>query len=151
MPPDPRPELARNSGAMAASRLAAAVASLIAVPVIIHDLGLARFGVWESMVAIASLSTILTGPMGGTLLWRMSLAWGEQNGTTIRRLILVGFAGALILIVVLLPIGLVMRPFVARFLQVELPQATMVQSLFMGLVSLAFLTAINETLGALNS
>jgi O-antigen/teichoic acid export membrane protein len=136
---------------MAASRFVAALTSLVAVPFIIHDLGLTRFGVWESMVAMASLSSILTSPMGGTLLWRMSLAWGKQDGTAIRRLMLTGFAGALILSIVLLPIGLLIRPFVSRFLQVGIPEASTVQTLFLGLVALVFLTAINETLGALHS
>jgi O-antigen/teichoic acid export membrane protein len=136
---------------MAASRFVAALASLVAVPVIIHDLGLARFGVWESMVAIVSLSTIFTSPMGGTVLWRMSLAWGERDGESIRRLMLAGFACALILSVVLIPIGLLLRPFLSSFLQVDAADTRTVQALFMGLVVLVVLTAINETLGALNS
>jgi len=149
--PDHRSELARNSGAMAASRLIAASASLVAIPLVIRDLGLVRFGLWESIVAIASLSTTITGPGGGTLLWKMSVAWGEQDGPALRRLLRAGAVGTLILTVVLLLIAVLMRPLVIRFLRVTNSEAGIVQTLFVALVALVFLTGINETLGALNS
>src|SRR5947207_12374076 len=111
---DPLSELALNGSSLAASRSIAAVASLIAVPVVIHDLGLVQFGVWESMLAITSLSTIITGPIGATLLWRMSLACGQQDGLALRRLVRAGVAGALIVTVALLPLGFLLRSLVSR-------------------------------------
>jgi O-antigen/teichoic acid export membrane protein len=148
---DPRSQLRRNSGAMAVSRFLAAVASLLAVPVIIHDLGFTRFGVWESMVALVSLTTILTAPAAGTLLWRMSMAWGERDRRTLIRLLWAGIAGAFTLTVVLVPIAVLLRHFVSRFLGMGSADAATVQTLFLGLVVLVLITTVNDTLGALNS
>jgi O-antigen/teichoic acid export membrane protein len=147
----PLSDLIRNAGGLAASRFAAAIASLIAVPVIIHHLGLVAFGTWELLVAVASLSTVVTGPLSGTLLWRMSLAWGQGDATVLRRLVRAGLVAGVLVTAVLIPATLLGGGAVSRLVHASASQADLVQALLFGLVLLTALTVTNDTLGALNS
>lgn len=136
---------------MAASRAVAAITSVVAVPFIVRDLGWTRFGLWEAIVALSSVSTLITGPAGGTLLWRMSLAYGAGNRRTLRLLVRAGVWGALLLLGVLFPIAALFRTAVGRFLRVEAGEAETVGRVFLVLAALVFVTGINETLSALNA
>jgi O-antigen/teichoic acid export membrane protein len=151
VPSQPSADLAVNGGGIAVSRLIAAVASFLAVPAIVHYVGVIQFGVWESLLAMASLGTVVTGPAGGTLLWRMSRAWGARNGQAVRRALRDGIVGAVTIGGVSLIVGFMSRRLVTHVLRLESDEARLAELLFIGLSGLLFFTAVNETLGALNA
>jgi O-antigen/teichoic acid export membrane protein len=148
---DFRSGLSRNSGAIAAARLASALTSVVAIPFVIGELGLARFGLWESIVALVSLTALVTDSVAGTLLWKMSHAWGGGDGRALQGLVRFGLAASVVLPGVLVPAALLLQPGVAAFLGVAIPDAGQVGRVFVALVALVVLSGINGTMGALNS
>ena len=121
------------------------------LPFIIRDLGLAKFGLWEAIVALASLSTLITDPAGGTFLWRMSLAWGEGDEPMLRRLVRLGIVLSFVLPVVMVPCALLLQSSVTRLFGVDQADGAAVRTAFVCLVAMVVFSGINGTLGALNS
>lgn len=96
--------LAINSGTTAVCRVVQAVVMVVAVPVVISKLGLAGYGVWETIVALSASATLLLGPLTGTLLWRGSLAHGSGDPLAMRRTAGVGLTATFVLLVCTLPV-----------------------------------------------
>lgn len=109
--------LAINSGTIAVCRLIQAVVAIVAVPVVIHKLGLAGYGVWETIVALSASATLLMGPLTGTLLWRASTAHGVEDQVAMSRTAGIGITISGILLVCALPVFLVAHPL-ARMVHV---------------------------------
>jgi O-antigen/teichoic acid export membrane protein len=60
--------------------------------VVLSKLGLSGYGSWETMMAIAALVMVFQTTINGTLVWRMSGAYGSGDLAGIRRLMGVGIA-----------------------------------------------------------
>jgi uncharacterized membrane protein len=58
---------------------------IAAVPVVISKLGLAGYGVWETIIALSASATLLMGPLTGTLLWRAAVAHGAGDQIAMHR------------------------------------------------------------------
>lgn len=85
----------RNGATIAIARLLAAVTAIAIVPVIIHQLGLAGYGVWETLFAVTSLVTMTLGALGTTFLWKISQI--DASGNVPEAVRLVGVAVFLVL------------------------------------------------------
>jgi O-antigen/teichoic acid export membrane protein len=77
--------LYRNSALALASRIITALATLCLVPFIILRLGIAGYGIWESIVSFGIILFILQNVISNTLLWWMSQAYGRGDHETISR------------------------------------------------------------------
>ena len=78
--------LLANSGLIIAARAVTACLSLATIPVVVSRLGVVGYGTWEALLALASLTAVLQGAISGTLVWRVSEAYGSGDMAEIRRL-----------------------------------------------------------------
>jgi O-antigen/teichoic acid export membrane protein len=100
---DIRKQLFLNSGLLGLSRFLSTCTSLITVPVVLSKLGLAGYGSWETMMAIAALVMVFQTTINGTLVWKMSGAYGNRDLDGIRRLMGVGIGVVLGMFVLVTP------------------------------------------------
>ena len=61
--------LVKNILAETAARMVTIILGLVAVPITISHLGLAGFGAWESVLAVASLGAVVFAPIASCVLW----------------------------------------------------------------------------------
>jgi O-antigen/teichoic acid export membrane protein len=104
-----RKQLFINSGLLGVSRFLSTCTSLVTVPVVLSRLGLSGYGSWESMMAIALLVTVFQTTISGTLVWKMSTAWGNNDLSEIRRLMRVGIGVVLVMFALVTPLAWAMR------------------------------------------
>lgn len=86
------------------------VVSLVGVPVIISKLGLTGYGIWETILALSASTTLLLGPLTGTLLWRGSLAYGSRDAEAMRRTVGSGLLVTTVLLICASPVLWLARP-----------------------------------------
>jgi O-antigen/teichoic acid export membrane protein len=82
---------------------------LVTVPVVLSRLGLGGYGGWEAMMAIAALVMVFQTTISGTLVWRMSGAYGNGDLGGIRRLTGVGIAVVIGMFALITPFVWAMR------------------------------------------
>ena len=99
-----RRRLLQNSALIFASRFLTTAISLVCVPVIVKQLGIAGYGTWETLLAIATLSAMFSGPIGGTVLWKASVACGAHDVEEVKRAVRLGIGGILMLLVAITPL-----------------------------------------------
>ena len=98
-----RKQLFINSGLLGLSRVLSTCTSLVTVPVVLSKLGLGGYGSWEAMMAIAALVMVFQTTINGTLVWKMSGAYGNGDLVGIRRLMGVGIGAVLCMFAVVTP------------------------------------------------
>jgi O-antigen/teichoic acid export membrane protein len=98
-----RKQLFINSGLLGLSRILSTCTSLVTVPVVLSKLGLDGYGSWEAMMAIAALVMVFQTTINGTLVWKMSGAYGNGDLVGIRRLMGVGIGAVLCMFAVVTP------------------------------------------------
>src|SRR4051794_31156419 len=94
-----------NSGLIVVARVVTACLSLVVIPVLVSRLGVAGYGTWEALLALASLGAVFQFAISGTLVWRVSDAYGHGDVAEIRRVARLGAAAYLALFVVLWPVA----------------------------------------------
>ena len=99
-----RNQLFINSGLLGLSRFLSTCTSFVTVPVVLSRLGLAGYGGWEAMMAIAALVTVFQTTINGTLVWRMSAAYGNRDLAEIRRLMGMGIGVVLEMFALVTPV-----------------------------------------------
>jgi O-antigen/teichoic acid export membrane protein len=99
-----RKQLFINSGLLGIARLLSMGTSLVTVPVVLSRLGLGGYGGWEAMMAIAALVTVFQTTVNGTLVWKMSAAYGTGDVAGIRRLMGMGITAVLGMSALLTPL-----------------------------------------------
>ena len=104
-----RKQLFINSGLLGVSRFLSTCTSLVTVPVVLSRLGLDGYGSWEAMMAIAALVAVFQTTISGTLVWKMSTAYGNADLFEIRRLMGVGIGAVLGMFALVTPIVWAMR------------------------------------------
>jgi O-antigen/teichoic acid export membrane protein len=140
-----------NSGLIVATRIVSACLSLVMIPVLVSRLGMAGYGTWEALLALASLSSVFQLPISGTLVWRVSDAYGRGDTAEIRRVARLGGAACLALVLLLWPLAWLLREPAVVFLKV-LPESRAVASLmFPALAAFILLGGLSETLEAIVS
>jgi O-antigen/teichoic acid export membrane protein len=144
-------QLFKNSLLIVAARFIAAFAALFCVPFILSSLGMDGYGTWEAMTAFGAFIMILQTPISGTLLWKMSAAYGASDPDEARRLLRLGIGVTLTIFAVCTPIvWLVRYPIIQGFnVPAHLQEAA--AELLVFLLGTMILGGINEALGALVS
>jgi len=82
--------ISANSGLIIAARVVTACLSLATIPVLVSRLGVVGYGTWEALLALASLASLFQVAVSGTLVWRISEAYGIGDTQEIRRVARVG-------------------------------------------------------------
>lgn len=140
--------IVRSSTTIGATRIATAVLGLVTVPVIISKLGVTGFGVWESILAIATLVTTWQGTVTGTLMWRMSGEYGAGRKHAIPEIVRFGVATSLGLFLVLVPSAFVFENELIPLIHIPSAFRLEIREVFPLLVGLLTLTGVADTLDA---
>jgi O-antigen/teichoic acid export membrane protein len=150
IPPTPAIDLRRklfaNSALMLVCRVVTIIVSLISVPIVVSKLGLDGYGTWEVILAISALSTVFQGTVSGTLLWRMSAAYGTSDPAEARRLVRLGTAASVCLFVLVVPPVWALRGSLVQVLNIPPPYASSAAWVLSGIVAVVTLGGIHETL-----
>jgi len=143
--------LVQNSGLIAAARILTAATSLAAVPVVIGKLGVAGFGSWEALFAAASLLGIFQGALSGTLLWRLSEAFGRGRRDEAAQWVRFGMAITLLLFLTLVPAAWAGSPGIVSLLNIPEPFTSVSVWIFPRLVAITVLGGVADALEAVVS
>ncbi len=140
-----------NSGLIIATRVVTFSLSLVTIPVLVSRLGVVGYGTWEALFACASLASMVQVPITGTLVWRISEAYGQGQLAEIRRLLRVGIGVRLALFALLWPIAWAMREPIVAFLGISADTRDIAAEIFALVAGLILLTGVTETLEAVVS
>jgi len=144
-----RNRLFQNSLLLGVSRLLSTCTSLISVPIIVAKLGLAGYGGWEALMAVAAISMGFQTVIGGTLVWKMSAAYGNDNRAEIERLARIGIGVTLILFLLICPTVWVMRFHLVALSNVPAPYGAVALWVLPWLVTQMALGGAGEAFGAM--
>lgn len=143
--------LRTNSGLIMAARVVTAALSLATIPVVVSRLGVAAFGTWEALVALAGLTALFQAGISGTLLWRISEAHGRADAAEIRRLARVGFGLVWAVFLLIFPFAWMLREPAVRFLGVSGEIQPLAAQIFPIVAAMTLLNGLSETLEAVVS
>lgn len=132
-----------NSALIVAARVVTAGLSLGAIPVVVSRLGVAAFGAWEAMVALASLASVWQTAISGTLVWRISEAYGRGDGAEIRRLVRIGSGAVYCLFLLVWPVAWAVREPAMAFLGISAGTQQAVE-MFPVIVAFVLLAGLSE-------
>ena len=140
-----------NSGLIVAARVVTACLSLATIPVVVSRLGVAGYGTWEALLALASLTALFQAAISGTLVWRVSEAYGRGDMAEIRRLARLGAGASWALFGLLWPLAWVLRGPAVHFLRVSTETRQLASEMFPVVAALILLGGLSETLEAVVS
>lgn len=140
-----------NSGLIIAARVVTAALSLLTIPVVVSRLGVAAFGTWEALVALASLAAMFQAAISGTLVWRISEAHGRGDAVEIRRLAQIGAGAVWAVFLLVCPLAWVLREPAVRFLGIATDTQHLAALMFPVVAALILLNGLSETLEAVVS
>ncbi len=78
--------------------------SLFLVPFMISSVGIAGYGMWETIVSLTGVLYLMQSIMSGTLLWWMSRAYGRGDLVTLQRGVGIGFMYISVIALVAIPV-----------------------------------------------
>jgi O-antigen/teichoic acid export membrane protein len=141
----------KNSMGILVSRLITIAVSLVSVPVVLSYLGIAGYGVWESIIAVSVLCTVAQMTIGGTLLWKFSGAFGSNDHAAAFYHVRIGVFASLALFCLFTPIAWCSRRFLVHLFHVPAEFRASAEVILPLVVALMILGSITEVLGALLS
>jgi len=140
--------LFKNSALLLACRVSAMLVSLVTVPFVIEKLGLVGYGSWEVLLSVSTITTIFQNALGGTLLWRVSSAYGAGHRKEIRRLPGLGIAITLMVFVVTFPLVFAFRHSLVQLFHIPLELRASALIILPCIVGVTVLGGVNESLAA---
>jgi len=143
-----RTGLFKNSALLMGCRVAAMLVSLVTVPFVIGKLGLTGYGSWEVLLSVSMITAIFQNALGGTLLWRVSSAYGAGDRDEIRRLPGLGIAVTLIVFVVSFSLVLVGRHFLVLLFHIPPELCQSAELILPCIIGVSVLGGMNESLAA---
>jgi O-antigen/teichoic acid export membrane protein len=141
----------KNSFGIFLSRLIIIAVSLVSVPIVISYLGIAGYGVWESIIAVSVLCNIAQMTVSGTLLWKVSGAFGAHDYQAAFHYVRVGIFASLLLFSIFTPIAWFSRHFLVALFHVPQQFISSAEVILPLVVALMLLGSINEVIAALLS
>jgi O-antigen/teichoic acid export membrane protein len=140
--------LFKNSALMMVCRIAAMLVMLATTPFIIGKLGLLGYGSWEVLLSISTITTIFQNTLGGTLLWRVSSAYGLGDESEIRRLPRLGIAVTLSVFAVSFPTVLVFRHSLVQLFHIPAELCLSAVVILPCIIGISVLGGLNESLAS---
>ncbi len=128
-------------------RVVTASTSLIVVPFIRNKLGWAGYGTWEAVMAIVAVCIMFQGAVTGTLLWRMSQAFGLQDFPTMRRMVRIGVLAILVIFCLLTPLMWLTSPAMVGSMHIPLEYTKQVTWVLPCIVGATIFSGINDVMG----
>ena len=113
-----RKKLFQNSALMSLSRICVIIASVLCVPFIVEFVGWDGYGVWETLLAFAGISTIIIGPLNSTILWRISNVSQTQGNDYSYRLLRIGIFLSLAAFLIFVPPAWIFRLEIVKLLKI---------------------------------
>jgi O-antigen/teichoic acid export membrane protein len=139
-----------NSGLIIAARIVTAGLSLGTIPVVVSRLGVQAFGAWEALLALASLASVFQAAVSGTLVWRISEAFGRGDAVEIRRLVRIGVGLTWGWFLIAWPVAWTLREPAVRFLGIS-ADADEAVAMFPLIAAFVLLTGVSEAMEAVVS
>ncbi len=146
-----RKSMLKNSLGILTSRLIAIAVSLISVPVVISYLGIAGYGVWESIIAVSVICNVAQMTISGTLLWKFSGAFGSDDHAAALNFVRIGVFASLALFCLITPIAWFSRQFLVHLFHVPSEFRSSAEVILPLVVALMVLGTVTEVIGALLS
>jgi O-antigen/teichoic acid export membrane protein len=140
--------LFQNSALIFICRIVSLTFSLVSVPFVIRTLGFQGYGTWEALMAVSIITTIPQSVIGGTLLWKMSSAFGVGDVNEIIRLARLGVAVTIGLSAIVLPTVWMLRSSLVHLLNISGRFQYAAKWILPCIVLLMLLGGINESLGS---
>jgi O-antigen/teichoic acid export membrane protein len=140
-----------NSGLIIAARVVTAGLSLATIPVLVSRLGVEGYGTWEALFALASLTSLFQTAISGTLVWRISEAYGRGGAQEIRRVARLGAGASWALFVLLWPVAWLLRDPVVHLLGVSAEIRHVASEMFPVVAGFILLGGLIQTLEAVVS
>jgi O-antigen/teichoic acid export membrane protein len=122
--------------------------SLVSIPFVIRTLGFQGYGTWEVLMAVAIITAIPQNVIGGTLLWKMSSAFGVGDVNEIIRLARLGVAATIGLSAIVLPPVWMLRGSLVHLLNISGQFQYAAEWILPCIVVLMLLGGINESLAS---
>jgi O-antigen/teichoic acid export membrane protein len=141
----------KNSLGILSSRLISIAVSLVSVPVVISYLGIAGYGVWESIIAVSVICNVAQTTISGTLLWKFSGAFGSGDHAAALYYVRIGVFASLALSCLLTPIAWCGRQFLVHLFHVPAEFRSSAAVILPLVVALMVLATVTEVIGALLS
>jgi O-antigen/teichoic acid export membrane protein len=140
-----------NSTLIIAARVVTACLSLLVIPVLVSRFGVAGYGTWEALLALATLTSLFQTAISGALVWNVSEAFGRGDNDLIRRLARVGAGASWTLFVLLWPLAWLLREPVVEFLRIPLETRGVAAQIFPIVAATVLLSGLCQTLEAIVS
>ena len=140
-----------NSALIVAARAVTGGLSLATIPIVVSRVGVAGYGTWEALLAVASLAALAQTAIGGTLVWRISDAFGRNDDAEIRRLVRLGAGASLALFVLLWPLAWFARDPLVELLRVPAEARQTAAQMFPIVAAVVLLGGLSDTLEAVVS
>lgn len=102
-------QLFKNSAIGLVCRIISAGLALCVVPFMISHVGVAGFGMWETIVSLVSILYFMQSVMSGTLLWWMSHAYGKGDVVALQRASGIGLTYICVVALVAIPAAYLAR------------------------------------------
>lgn len=144
-----RRSLLKNSSAILLGRIIAVSVWLISVPIVVNRLGVIGYGTWESIIAVSVISNIFQSVISGTLLWKISGAFGVDNMDGVQQYLGVGIFFSLLAFFWVTPLAWVCRNLIMDLFQVPEQFRHVASIVLPSVVGLMTLGTINEVIAAL--
>ena len=146
-----RKSMLKNSLGILLGRLITIGVSLVSVPVVILHLGIAGYGVWESIIAVSVLCNVAQMTISGTLLWKFSGAFGSNDHAAALYYVRIGVFASLALFCLITPIAWCSRHFLVHLFHVPAEFRSSAEVILPLVVALMVLGSLTEVIGALLS
>lgn len=136
-----------NNGALVfGSRLVMFASAFLSIRVLVQHIGISGYGTWEILTALAATCSVITGPLGGTLQWKLSGAFGKGNEVEANRFIGIGFLAVLCMaLAVFIPVYLA-REWIANRFHLDSSTSYVFARIAPLMVFIALAGGINEVL-----
>lgn len=141
----------KNSLVILISRILNLLAGLLIVPILINKLGVEGYGIWESIIAIATFSTVIMVSINQTLTWRMSISYGRRNIDDIKNWFSVGMFLVLLQLIVIVPIVYFTRNLIVDSFNVPSKYAHTVANILPLISGIFIINGIGEVYGSILS
>ncbi|MGA2937899.1 MAG: polysaccharide biosynthesis C-terminal domain-containing protein [Syntrophobacteraceae bacterium] len=144
-----RRSLLKNSSGILLGRIIAITVALISVPIVVDRLDVVGYGTWESIIAVSTISNIFQSTISGTLLWKISGAYGADDLDSVRQYLGVGILFSLLGFFIVTPLAWVGRDLLIHLFQVPEQFRRTASIVLPCVVGLMTLGSVNEVIAAL--
>ena len=144
-----RRSLLKNSSGILFGKVIAITVSLISVPIVVNRLDVIGYGTWESIIAVSVISNIFQSTISGTLLWKISRAYGVDDLDSVRQYLGVGIFFSLLVFLTVTPLAWMSRDLLIHMFQVPEQFRRTASIVLPCVVGLMTLGSVNEVMAAL--